>query len=467
MNVKPMLTLAAASFVWLPVVVMAEKLEVSQEKKSDAAKPAEITAGDVTVVYEVFSLETTKAAVLRRETPTDAELYAGLIARVDKGEVVQETLTALRATGGRKPSVESITQMQYPPVWEAAEIPETSANKGIDRIFAVPRALESDTRNLGLHLEMEADVSGHSPFINIKLTPDHTALVGRSRWGQDNWAVEMPEFMNQRISSEVRVTNGQPFLFGTLSPQQLKEEGPERVWLAFITPSVSPHPLPDLQKKEEGDPFVPDPNAEPVPAQPSVSCIYEAFSLPLKEAAELRRKTALGKDFHQELVARVAKGEAKQESFVVIRGNAATRILAGGGTEHRSPAAFDPVAFYNSEIAKSPPLDRRYPNVPASFVTRNCGTFADFSASVGSDNSWVELQAQVNHTTLGEPTTWGTGPAEIKLPTYHDQRITTSVFTPLGTPCFLGTMNPPDKLQGDAKPDKRVWFAFVTPDLAK
>ena len=466
MKAKPMLFVVAAC-AWLPVTMMAQTSETPTEAKATTGNPVENTSGDVTVVYEVFSLEPTKAAALRRETPTDAELYEGLIARLDKGDVVQETLAATRATAGTRSSVESITQIKYPAEWEAAEIPGTSPDKGIDRIFAVPRALDSDTRNLGLNLEMEADVSGHSPFINIKLTPDHTALVGRSRWGQDNWAVEMPEFMNQRISSEVRVTNEQPFLFGTLSPQQLKDAGPERVWLAFVTSSLSPHPMPDLQKKEEGDPFVPDPNAEPVPAQPSVSCIYEAFSLPLKEAAELRRNTATGKDLYQELVARVTKGEARQESFVVIRGNGGNRLLAEGGTEHRSPAKFDSAAFGDSEIAKRIPLDRRFPIVPVSFVTRNCGTSVDFSASVDSDKGWVALQANVNHTTLGDPTTWGTGPAEIKLPTYHDQRIQTSVFTPLGEPCFLGTMNPPNKLQGEAKPEKRVWFAFITPDLAK
>lgn len=465
MNVKPMLTLAAACCVWLPSVVMAQP-ETKKEQKTEAAKPAETTAGDVTVVYEVFSLETAKAGTLRRENSADANLYASLIAGVEKGDVIQETLAVIRGGTGTKFSLESIAQIKYPLEWDTAEIPGTPPAKRLDHLFAVPISLTAQTRSLGLMLEVEAKISGHAPFINLELIPNHVALAGRSVWGENNWAVELPEFMNQRLDSEVRVRDGQPFLLGTLSPQQLKQPGQERIWFAFVSSTVRHYPA-SSAKEAEGDPFEQDPSAEPAPLPPSTSFVYETFSLPFKEAAELRRKTAAEKDFYNELVARAAKGQAKQESLVVIRGNHTSRFISQGGTEHLSPTDSDHIDFGDSKLAEKLPLSERFPYLPTAFETRNCGTYVQLEATVNNDNDWVILQTNISHTTLGESTIWGKGAAETKLPTYHDQRIQTSVFTPLGEPCFIGTMNPPDKLQGDAKPDKRVWFAFITPDLAK
>lgn len=463
MKVKPMLTLASACFVWLPVVVMAQQ-ETQNGKKTETDKLIVITATDVTVAYEVFSMDAAKAIAIRREHPTDAALYAALIAAEEKGDAVQEALAAVRGRSGGKHSTRSANELMYPVEWERVAFPKQPQQGQPANVFAVPGNFQ--TRNVGLSFEMMTEVEKGSPFILLKADPDFVTYTGNSVWGQGNAAVETPEFIHLwGRTMEVRAKDGEPFFLGTLSPQKTKERSPQRIWLAFATSVVTN--LETKQQPLQGDPFDAAPAENDAPPAPSYSLAYEAFSLPLKDAAALRRKPSRDPDLHKELVARVAKGEAIQEAFTVIRGNSGRQLNSDNITEHISPTQYNAPDFTDGTLSEQHIANLELPFISTAFETRNCGTTIGIEPSASADSKWVDLQADISHVTLGKAVRWGKDAAQTERPLYESQVISTHATALLGVPCFLGTINPPDKLQGDAKPDRRVWFAFVTPDLAK
>ena len=229
------------------------------------------------------------------------------------------------------------------------------------------------------------------------------------------------------------------------------------------------------------DPFVRPggPAAASVPASPSdplLSMTYEVFSLPLDQAAALQRKEPGDGELYGELVARVGKGEAKQESLLLIRGRPGQKVKVESISESIYPTEYTPGA-----IAKGPGEQARKvpdpggsavpaleaPVLPVAFETRNCGLTVELEPTLSQDHRVVQLMIVPEHTTWAGRVKWGQGLSEAEMPLIDCQQIHTGVTTTPGTPCFIGTMNPPRIRGPDENSAKRVWFAFITVDIVK
>lgn len=234
--------------------------------------------------------------------------------------------------------------------------------------------------------------------------------------------------------------------------------------LLFLTaPLAFPQPAKDPFIRGEAPPA-----GEVQQAPPSLSMTYEVYSLPLKEAAALLRKELPERDLHRDLADRAAKNQAKQETLMMIRGLSGQRMLVEANSESIAPTAHD------AGVAGTPgnppqPSTLAAPPVGTAFETMNCGVRLEMEPTLSMNRQIAQVKLLPDHTTLPRLVKWGQGISEIELPIYGTQKINTAVSTVVGSPCFLGTISPPPP--SPSKPEdnatKRIWFAFITVDLAK
>jgi hypothetical protein len=203
-------------------------------------------------------------------------------------------------------------------------------------------------------------------------------------------------------------------------------------------------------------------------APPSLSMTYEAYSLPLAEAAALLRKAPGDAGLHQDLVDRVAKNQAKQETLVMLRGLPGQRMVVESNSESIAPMAHD-VGVAGTPGNPPQPATHAAPPVGTAFETMNCGIRLEMEPTLSMNQQIAHVKLIPDHTSLPRRVKWGQGISEIELPVYMTQKINTQATTAVGSPCFLGTISPPSP--SPSKPEessaKRIWFAFITVDLAK
>ncbi len=217
---------------------------------------------NISICYEDFSLPLAKAAALQRKGLTDTELYAALIGSAASDSVRQETFSVLRGKSQQKVTTENISEFIYPTEYEPAQLSNavTTGVPGTDkdgkatavgplpvpgpvaiaRTPANPTAFE--TRNLGFTLEAEPTLCEDNEFVNLRLTPEHVTMVGRSSWGQEFSTTESPNIEAQRINTAVMIKVNEPFMLGTISRPPVSKADPDsanRVWFAFITAKLT------------------------------------------------------------------------------------------------------------------------------------------------------------------------------------------------------------------------------------
>lgn len=196
-------------------------------------------------------------------------------------------------------------------------------------------------------------------------------------------------------------------------------------------------------------------------APPSLSMTYEVYSLSLSEAAALLRKGLPDRELHRDLADRTAKNQARQETLMLIRGLSGQAMKAESISESIFPTAFD------SGVAGTPgnppqPSTHAAPSMGTAFETMNCGTTLEIEPTLSTSQQVANVRLIPEHTSLPHRVKWGQGVSEVEMPIYMIQRINTAATTNVGSPCFLGTISPPAPVQA-----KRIWFAFITVDLAK
>lgn len=261
----------------LLISTLAIAIAHAQEKPADpfreapSGEPAALEASEpknISICYETFSLPLALAAKLQREQLVDSELYTRLVAAVEKQTARQETFTVLRAKSGQKATTESISEQIYPTEFEPAEIPNSvgvsitppsgteasapvldteklknAANPAVLnglKTSAAPKAF--DTRNTGVTLEIEPTLGNDQRTLDLRLVPEHVALVDRSAWGQGVSTAEMPLFETQRVNTSATVQINQPFLLSTISRPPVSKIDPDsanRVWFAFVTATLA------------------------------------------------------------------------------------------------------------------------------------------------------------------------------------------------------------------------------------
>lgn len=238
-----------------------------------AAKPAadgEAVAlendASISVRYETFSLDLATAAALQREGLNDATLYSRVVAMVGKKEARQESLTVIRAIGGKRVKSDSVAEIIYATEYEPPElpntvgvsitppksgpddktpatVPDTNKLEGAPPLAELP-ALQTPampaawkTQNTGVTLEVEAAPTP-SGAIGLNLLVEHVTHTGNSEYGQGLSKVTMPEFDKQAITGSLAVQPNQATLVGTVNRPPASKVDPEsanRVWFAFVT----------------------------------------------------------------------------------------------------------------------------------------------------------------------------------------------------------------------------------------
>lgn len=221
----------------------------------------------IQVVYEVFSLSEAEAAQSQRDSQTDRELYARMVTGLEKGEVKQEKLLAIRSLAGQKATVDHVSEFIFPTEFEPPELPNQiggffESSKDDEKMsdlagdlaklrkgagwhegnFPVTPATPSafTTSKLGDSLEVEAALGAEVGFVSLRFAATHLSLKGADLWGQGLSEANMPRFEEQKLQSSLSLKGGEPSLLGTVSPSPStrKEDKESRVWFAFVTASV-------------------------------------------------------------------------------------------------------------------------------------------------------------------------------------------------------------------------------------
>jgi hypothetical protein len=220
-----------------------------------------------------------------------------------------------------------------------------------------------------------------------------------------------------------------------------------------------------------------------MPGGPQVlSICFETFSLDLANAAVLYRKMTSDAKLYEEIVARVAQGEATQESFTVLRVRSGEKAVNEGISEQIYPTEYEAALTFNQfsltnpdEVPSPVPVppagnlaaQQKYfaPVRPKSFETRSTGLTLEVEPTVAADQPIVDLRLVPEFVALVDRVKFGQGISETEVPIFECQRTNTATTMKLGLPHLISTMNRPPVSKIDADSAKRIWFAFVTVDL--
>lgn len=200
--------------------------------------------------------------------------------------------------------------------------------------------------------------------------------------------------------------------------------------------------------------------AEEVAGQYEVT--YEVFSLPLAEAAKLRRERLGGVKSHARLVDGVEKGVVRQERWMVLKvrdddwwiSKEVEEFVYGTEYDPGDGLNSDPVAPAGSFFHPYSPLNSLVPFVHPEFDTKYIGDI--FECEV--EGSKIRMKAIHLDHLLND--SFGKGLKMLMMPRFSVQYINTTVAVTLGKPVMVGTISPPGELQDEE--EKRVWLAFVT-----
>lgn len=209
--------------------------------------------------------------------------------------------------------------------------------------------------------------------------------------------------------------------------------------------------------------------------------MYELFSLPMSEAAELMRSGKKDEEIYLHLTKK-----AKQERLTVMRTRSGEKSSSESISEFIYPTEFGAPSIPNTLGVQIAPADKKgteqketpqleklsqapsindlngvsVPAVPTAFETRNTGVSVEVELIFSPQVGVCDLRIAPEYVTLSGLNTWGQGVSKCSMPEFETQRLTTAVTCKLEKPILLGTMNrsPFSKL---GLPD-RVWFATVT-----
>ena len=193
----------------------------------------------------------------------------------------------------------------------------------------------------------------------------------------------------------------------------------------------------------------------------NVSVCYEAFSLPIAKAGELQRKGMTDEELYKEVV-----GAGKLERMLVLRTKSGQRAVLENETEYKYPTEFtDPQV--PGGVAKEPATVGHLPIAPTAFETRHVGDSMEAEPTLSPDAKTVDFQVLVSHVALARREKWAQGLAEVEQPQFESQKLSTNITASIGSPRFIGTLNPPFGNGLAARVEQNVWFCFITPSIAQ
>jgi hypothetical protein len=244
------------------------------EAGTGAAATPEVPANqNLSVRYEVFSLDLATAATLQRENPGDGATYERMVAMTARKEARHEAMTIVRCWTQNKAVSQSIAEMKFPTEFEPPELPNTigvsilppvsptaddnpPAIPDTAKLKDAPHASQFEGISTPAHptafeeyqtgrtFEVEATLVPETGKIELRMAATDQTFAGMTTAGQGLSKVETPEMESQNLSTAATVTPGKPFLLGTMNRPPVSKvdaDSANRIWFAFVTvDSVKP-----------------------------------------------------------------------------------------------------------------------------------------------------------------------------------------------------------------------------------
>lgn len=191
---------------------------------------------------------------------------------------------------------------------------------------------------------------------------------------------------------------------------------------------------------------------------PPYSLCAEYFSLPLADAATLRRENLSDTELYKKILQKLEEGTCQQENLIILRGRFGEHSTAESIVEEIYPTEYE-VPNLSDPQTTSPPF-------VTAFETRNTGLTTEVIAKLNPDQT-VSLKYAPEFVYMIEPSTWGEGTSAVKMPTFESQRVNFGLKIQLGKTALVGTINRPPQTTLAPKNGPEIWLAFVTIDLIK
>ena len=194
---------------------------------------------------------------------------------------------------------------------------------------------------------------------------------------------------------------------------------------------------------------------------------YEVFSIPMSQAAKLKRENLTGEESYQRLLDLAEKSEASQKVWMTAK----TRIDQGTTLEEVKemifPTEMEPQELPNmvgtgfSKPFPAPVIP--LPPTATSFDTKKTGDILEVSLKKADQSLRVKLR--YSKTRLVQLDEYGKGTSRVKMPRFAVQRHSTEATVVPDKPTLVGTISPPKDLQTEK--EKRVWLPYITVTKSK
>jgi len=214
---------------------------------------------------------------------------------------------------------------------------------------------------------------------------------------------------------------------------------------------------------KEVDPFSAAPHEEgAIPVSWDVTC--EVFSIPLVEAADLKRKGLKDDKLYEELVSQLDLGKVRQEEFLTVRTVCGSTTTSEEVSEVIYASEYEPPELPN-EIGNLPDdLEKAKllvtPAMPSAFDTKNVGSTMEIELQPDGGKA-VQVKVNLSLVSYLGREKWGQDEATAEMPKFTNQKVRTNIAISHDSPAMIGTVSPPAVLQKEEN-GKRVWLAFLT-----
>lgn len=197
--------------------------------------------------------------------------------------------------------------------------------------------------------------------------------------------------------------------------------------------------------------------------------VCDVFSMPLSEAAKLKRAGKSDAEDYAKLVKGVEAGTVTQEEFLMVRATDGQTMTLEEITQMIYATEYDPPELPNkigdlaNNIEKARELTT--PANPTSFETKNVGTGMEVEVVLQDDGA-IEVAANLKLVKYLGRKTWGQGVAQAGMPRFTEQGLLSRIKVKEGSASLMGSISPPKALQ-PKEGEKVVWLAFVTVSKSK
>jgi hypothetical protein len=390
---------------------------------------------NIDLVYEVFSLSLVEGARLLRAHPGEEALYESLVSGVKDGAVKQEEFQSVMARPGEEVALTDEVELLYPTDYEPPEgVLRPPDIRAYNEAFVplMPSVFECGV--LGSGLSAIPLMWRERDLIEVELLSRMSAHTGMVEWGQSPSVLRIPQIGVSSIETRILVRSGKAAFLGTLSEHG---KGNEDVRFAFLTATS---------------------DTEMVSRAVLSKWLlrYEVFSLPLKEAAGIRRRGAGERSLYQKVLEVEEERGGRQERLLWWQGKPGEICRVQQVTEYIYPSDYEPpgsgVVARQSWDASDVP--RSFPFVPWLYDTKNLGESLKADVCWGEDGE-AKVRLSAKHCEIWKMHSFGKGMARSKRPEFSEQNLDSGMTMPIGVPTLAGTVTPANEVG-------RGWWAFVT-----